>query len=76
MPQSLANAVLHIVFSTPNPAPVLRFKEIRDEMDGYIVGTLLQTASDRIPWSALCGPDKGISPPWGFTLFVGDPTKG
>ena len=48
MPQSLANVVLHVVFSAHNLATFLRFKEHSDEMNGYIVGTRMQAAPDRI----------------------------
>ena len=40
MPQSLANVLLHIVFSTKNRAPFLREPAIREEMNAYMVGTL------------------------------------
>lgn len=40
MPQSLANVLLHVVFSTKNRQPFLRNKEVRDVMTGYLVGTL------------------------------------
>src|SRR5262249_12259239 len=41
MPQSLANVLLHIVFSTKNRAPFLQDPGIREEMNGYMVGTLM-----------------------------------
>ena len=40
MPQSLANVLLHIVFSTKNRAPFLRVPVIREEMNASMVGTL------------------------------------
>jgi REP element-mobilizing transposase RayT len=40
MPQSLANVLLHIVFSTKHRQPFLRRKEVRDVMTGYVIGTL------------------------------------
>jgi REP element-mobilizing transposase RayT len=40
MPQSLANVLLHVVFSTKNRAPFLKQPELRDELNGYMVGTL------------------------------------
>jgi putative transposase len=40
MPQSLANVLLHVVFSTKNRAPFLQDPVIREEMNGYVVGTL------------------------------------
>jgi len=40
MPQSLANVLLHIVFSTKHRQPFLRRKEVRNAMTGYMIGTL------------------------------------
>ncbi|MCX7422032.1 MAG: IS200/IS605 family transposase [Planctomycetia bacterium] len=40
MPQSLANALLHVVFSTKNRTPFLNTPELRGTMTGYLVGTL------------------------------------
>ena len=40
MPQSLANVLLHIVFSTKNREKLLCTKEVRDVMTGYLIGTL------------------------------------
>lgn len=40
MPQSLANVLLHVVFSTKNRAPLLKPRELREELHGYMVGTL------------------------------------
>ena len=40
MPQSLANVLLHIVFSTKHRQPFLRRREHRDVMTGYLIGTL------------------------------------
>lgn len=40
MPQSLANVLLHVVFSTKHRAPFLKTPEIRHELNGYMVGTL------------------------------------
>ncbi|MGD9648591.1 MAG: IS200/IS605 family transposase [Pirellulales bacterium] len=40
MPQSLANVLLHVVFSTKNRQPFLRRADVRDTMTGYLVGTL------------------------------------
>lgn len=40
MPQSLANVLLHVVFSTKNRAPFLKSPELRQELHGYMVGTL------------------------------------
>lgn len=40
MPQSLANVLLHVVFSTKHRRPFLRRPELRDVMTGYLIGTL------------------------------------
>lgn len=40
MPQSLANVLIHLVFSTKNRVPFLRRREDRDVMTGYLIGTL------------------------------------
>lgn len=40
MPQSLANVLVHIVFSTKNRQPFLHRPELRQVMESYIVGTL------------------------------------
>ncbi len=40
MPQSLANVLLHVVFSTKNRAPFLQSPTIREQMNAYMVGTL------------------------------------
>ena len=40
MPQSLADIVIHIVFSTKNRAPFLKSPDVRQHLDAYIVGTL------------------------------------
>jgi putative transposase len=40
MPQSLANVLLHVVFSTKNRAPFLQDPAFRQELNGYMVGTL------------------------------------
>jgi REP element-mobilizing transposase RayT len=40
MPQSLANVLLHVVFSTKHRAPFLQSDDLRDELQGYMVGTL------------------------------------
>jgi REP element-mobilizing transposase RayT len=40
MPQSLANVLLHVVFSTKNRKPFLQNATLRDELNGYMVGTL------------------------------------
>ena len=40
MPQSLANILLHVVFSTKNRAPYLDSPAVREAMSGYLVGTL------------------------------------
>jgi REP element-mobilizing transposase RayT len=40
MPQSLANVLLHVVFSTKNRKPFLQNPALREELNGYMVGTL------------------------------------
>ncbi|MBI5757051.1 MAG: transposase [Planctomycetales bacterium] len=40
MPQSLANVLLHIIFSTKHRVPYLKTKELREAMNAYMVGTL------------------------------------
>ena len=40
MPQSLANVLIHVVFSTRHRRPFLRRPEHRDVMTGYLIGTL------------------------------------
>jgi len=40
MPQSLANVLVHIVFSAEHRQPFLLTKEVRDVMTGYLIGTL------------------------------------
>jgi len=40
MPQSLSNVLLHVVFSTKNRAPFLKAQSLRQELNGYMVGTL------------------------------------
>ena len=41
MPQSLANVRLRIAFSTKNRAPFLQSPKVREEMEAYMVGTLV-----------------------------------
>lgn len=40
MSQSLANVLLHVVFSTKNRVPFLQERALRNELDAYMVGTL------------------------------------
>jgi putative transposase len=40
MPQSHANVLVHIVFSTKNRYPFLQEEAVRGAMTGYLVGTL------------------------------------
>lgn len=40
MPQSLANVLLHVVFSTKTRTPFLKTPELRGTMTGYLIGTL------------------------------------
>ena len=42
MPQSLANVLVHIVFSTKHRYPFLADKHVRDEMHAYLGGTCNQ----------------------------------
>jgi REP element-mobilizing transposase RayT len=39
MPQSLANVLVHLIFSTKDRYPFLRDPELRDEMHRYLSGT-------------------------------------
>jgi REP element-mobilizing transposase RayT len=40
MSQSLANVLLHIVFSTKHRQPFLKSHDIREQLNAYMVGTL------------------------------------
>jgi putative transposase len=40
MPQSLANVLLHVIFSTKNRAPYLENIELRNDLHAYLAGTL------------------------------------
>ncbi|MBI3864360.1 MAG: transposase, partial [Planctomycetia bacterium] len=40
MPQSLANVLIHVVFSTKHRAPFLKSPALRGELTGYMVTTL------------------------------------
>jgi REP element-mobilizing transposase RayT len=40
MPQSHANVLLHVIFSTRNRAPFLTDKKLRNELNASMVGTL------------------------------------
>lgn len=40
MSQSLANLLLHIIFSTKQRVPFLATHDVREAMNGYLVGTL------------------------------------
>jgi putative transposase len=40
MPQSLAQVLLHVVFSTKDRKPFLQSQELREELHGYMIGTL------------------------------------
>ena len=40
MPQSLANVLLHVVFSTKHRRPFLNTPDARNVMTGYLIGTL------------------------------------
>lgn len=82
MPQSLANVLLYIVFSTKNRTPFLVTNELRAGMNAYMVGTLrniecpsliVNCVDDHL--HCLCQPAQGsadsalgyrIPPPWGY----------
>ncbi|HJT34957.1 MAG TPA: transposase [Pirellulales bacterium] len=40
MPQSLSDVLLHVVFSTKNRVPFLKSPELREHLNGFMVGTL------------------------------------
>lgn len=40
MSQSLADVVIHIVFSTKNRVPFLKSPDVREHLEGYMVGAL------------------------------------
>jgi putative transposase len=40
MPQSLAQVLLHVVFSTKDRQPFLQSRDLREELHGYMIGTL------------------------------------
>ena len=40
MPQSLAQVLLHVVFSTKDRKPFLQSWDLREELHGYMIGTL------------------------------------
>jgi len=40
MPQSLADILIHIVFSTKNRVPFLKSPDLREHLNGYMVGAL------------------------------------
>ena len=44
MPQSLAKILVHVVFSTKNRVPWLKRPEMREAMNGYLVGALKNLA--------------------------------
>ena len=57
MPQSLANVLVHVVFSTKNRTPWLIDANLRNELHGTLIGTLgkihcpsvqIQSVSDHI----------------------------
>jgi len=48
MPQSLARAVFHIVFSTKNRVPFLRDVALRSRLHAYMAGVLLEIDCDPI----------------------------
>lgn len=40
MPQSLADVLIHLVFSTKNRVPFLKSPEVREHLNAYMVGAL------------------------------------
>ena len=42
MPQSLANILLHVVFSTNDRKPFLRAEQVRSKMNAYTIRNLLR----------------------------------
>jgi putative transposase len=40
MPQSLADVLIHLVFSTKGRAPFLKTAEVREQLNAYLVGAL------------------------------------
>ena len=48
MPQSLANLLIHVVFSTKNRTPWLRSPEIREGLHAYLVGVCREASSPSI----------------------------
>jgi putative transposase len=61
VPQSLANVLVHVIYSTKNREPFLRDVELRRGLEGYLAGTLqgiecpalgLRTVADHL--HALC----------------------
>lgn len=40
MPQSLADVLIHVVFSSKNGVPFLKSPEVREHLNGYMVGAL------------------------------------
>src|SRR5262245_3394237 len=40
MPQSLANVLIHVVFSTKNRQPFLKIESVRDELHAYTITVL------------------------------------
>jgi REP element-mobilizing transposase RayT len=48
VPQSLAHILVHVIFSTKNRAPYLSTPQLREAMNGYMVGTLRNLNSPSI----------------------------
>ena len=68
MPQSLANILLHIVFSTKGRTPFLADPAVRVEMNSYLAGALrnlgspaVTIGSDRDHVHILCSLSKNLS---------------
>lgn len=68
MPQSLANLLVHLVFSTKHRIPWLRSPEIREGMHAYLVGVCREASSPTVLVNSvedhlhrLCRPGRTIS---------------
>ena len=48
MPQSLAKVLIHVIFSTKNRVPWMKRRELREAMNGYLVGALRNLESPAV----------------------------
>lgn len=48
MPQSLSHLVIHVIFSTKSRQPLLRPKNVQNEIHAYLAGTLKNLGCDAI----------------------------